>query len=108
MRVRLSPAADRDLDLATASYRRIGGSELAHEFLNSVEGALESLGAAPGLGSTLDRPPRSPAAGLRRWRVARPFEVHQIFYVERVDTVDVVRILHAARDPRELERPSEG
>lgn len=108
MKVRLSPAADRDLDLATTSYRRAGGSELAAKFLARVESALEDLNVRPAMGALLDRPPGAPTAGLRRWRVARPFEVHQIFYVERVDTIDVVRILHAARDPREFEHPANG
>ena len=37
-------------------------------------------------------------AGCRRWPVTRPFQVHQVFYLTNGARLEVVRVLHGARD----------
>ena len=36
--------------------------------------------------------------GCRRWAVQKPFEAYQVFYCPTDAAIDVVRVLHGARD----------
>jgi len=68
----------------------------ALRFLDALERSLLTISEQPGIGSP--RYARLPALdGLRMW-VVPDFENYLVFYVERAHFVDVVRILHAARD----------
>lgn len=74
-------------------YWMQAGPPLAERFLNACDTALAHIAQHPGTGS-----PRHAGAartkGLRFWRLAHfPFAV---FYVERADRIDVLRVLHQA------------
>ncbi len=93
--------ARRDIQLAVAYYLEEAGPPVARAFLASVEAAYNRIAEAPRIGSPrfgyeLGFP------GLRTKPVDRfPYLV---FYVEQVDQVDIVRVLHAQRDiPRHME-----
>jgi len=92
--VRVRPLADADIDTASAYLRR-HDPEAASRLLAALERAFRELARHPGAGS-----PRYahvlPAEGLRMWPVAG--SAYLIFYLERPDHIDIVRVLHGARD----------
>ena len=72
------------------------GPDVAHRFVDAVRETLEGLEASPAMGplcafrsARLD--------GVRRWPV-RGFPSHLIFYQVAGDDIDVIDVLHAARD----------
>lgn len=91
---RVRPLGDADIDRALV-YLRSQNPEAALRFLAALERAFRELSRNPGAGS-----PRYaqalPAEGLRMWPI-RGF-AYLISYFERVDHLDVVRVLHSARD----------
>lgn len=50
----------------------------------------------PGIGARKDVRNRR-LAGLRQWRI-RGFERYQIYYQETEESIEVIRVLHGARD----------
>ena len=83
-------------------YRDHASPEVAERYVNSVEATLQELANAPRLG----RPrftdwPR--LAGIRSWRVQKPYHRHLIFYRHDDKTLMAERVVHGARDlPRRL------
>jgi toxin ParE1/3/4 len=70
--------------------------EAARRFYDVAAQAFEHLAAMPEMGSP--RLLRNPAvAGLRLWRIPG-FERHLIFYRPIQDGIEIIRVLHAARD----------
>jgi toxin ParE1/3/4 len=85
-------------------YREKASPEVAEGYINAVEATLQSLAKTPGLGR-----PRFPSwpelAGIRSWRVERPYQRHLIFYRFDEESLVAERIIHGARDlPRRLLR----
>jgi toxin ParE1/3/4 len=93
--VRVRPRADNDID-ELAHYIAIENPNAALRFLDAIEAAYNKIGGFPAIGS-----PRFAHIQLlenvRVWAV-KDFENHLIFYVERQDYIDVIRVLHSARD----------
>ena len=94
MRVAFSAASRRDL-LAIATFIAVDNPPRARSFLGELEAACRGLGDQaqhfafiPGLES----------AGYRR----RPHGSYSIIYRVEVDTVRIMRVLHAARDLRKV------
>ena len=89
-----TPAALRDLNHIAATLSE-SNLRTANRFLSSAEATFERLADMPGLGSPclieyVDQP-------IRVWPV-RGFRNYLVFYRE-VDTgIEVIRILHGARD----------
>jgi toxin ParE1/3/4 len=83
-------------------YREKAGSEVAEGYINAIEATLQTLAKNPELG----RPRFSrwqELAGIRSWRVKRPYHRHLIFYRFDEETLMAERIIHGARDlPRRL------
>lgn len=89
-----TPRARRDI-LDQAEYLALeGGIDVAERYLDALEQAEQSLLDTPGLGAerTFGR-----IEGLRMWRVPG-FEKHLIFYRETADGIEIIRVLHGARD----------
>jgi toxin ParE1/3/4 len=101
--VRVRPLADREID-DHAGYIAKDNLEAALRFLDAVQAALDRIGDCPSIGSP--RYAHLPIMeNLRVWAVP-DFEHHLVFYVERSEYVDVLRVLHAARDiPAALQEP---
>jgi len=83
-------------------YRDHAGSEVAEGYVNAVEATLQALARTPGLGR-----PRfanwPELAGIRSWRVQKPYHRHLIFYRHDPESLMAERVLHGARDlPRRL------
>ena len=68
----------------------------ADEFVDAFEESVARLAQMPYVGAAYST--ENPALyGLRRWLI-KGFEKYLIFYLVFEDTIDVVRILHSARD----------
>ena len=96
MRVRIRPLADRDIDGHVAYLAQEGGDAVALRFLESLEQTLRTLAGEPAVGSPrhLDDPRLE---GLRARPVAG-FRRVLVFYLTLDGAVEVVRVLHGARD----------
>lgn len=98
---RLRLAALEDLREAHAHYLRVA-PHVADDLLTEADLAQRHIGQYPGTGS-----PRYGnllgIRGLRSWQLDRfPY---LIFYIERADHLDVLRLLHQSRDiPAQLIR----
>ena len=74
--------------------------EAAERFLSAVETAVAQLAGMPRIGAPW-KSPHLQLAGVRTWLVPR-FPNHVIFYREREDGIEVLRVLHGARDIQSL------
>ena len=91
----LRPQAERDRESEIRYYRHQGGSRLALKLVASTGAALDQIELEPGIGS----PSLGKSLGipeLRRWRVTG-FPLLG-FYFERVEHLDVVRLLGERQD----------
>jgi toxin ParE1/3/4 len=94
-RVRMDPAADADIDECFA-YIAADNLSAAERFTNATQDALDKLAAMPGMGRIREfSNPR--LQGLRSWPI-RGFGNYLIFYRPIADGIEVLRILHGARD----------
>jgi toxin ParE1/3/4 len=84
-----------DIDDAVAHYLLEAGVDVAQRFVDAVETAFDLIARQPGIGS-----PRYAhelqIPDLRSWGL-RAFP-HVLVYLVRDDAVDVIRVLHGARD----------
>jgi toxin ParE1/3/4 len=70
--------------------------EAAIRFLENTESSLKDLAAFPGAGSPFESD--FPDLANLRFRRVKEFPNHVIFYFEHNEAIEVVRILHGARD----------
>lgn len=91
----ITPSADRDLD-AQFFYFAEESVSLARRFFAAAELTFDRLARVPELGAVYGFE-RAEIADLRVWQV-RGFENHLIFYRPIPDGIEVVRVLHGARD----------
>lgn len=89
------PRADAEID-ALADYIAADSLDTAARFLDAMQKAFDLIGEQPGIGSKRYAHLRM-WENVRLWRVPG-FERHLIFYIERPGHVDVLRVLHGARD----------
>lgn len=95
--VLVRPQAEADIDAVAQFYVSAKNVELGLRFCDAVARTFEALLEQPHLGSV--QPWVSERLrDCRRWPVARPFEVHQVFYIVSDAHIEVVRVLHGARD----------
>jgi toxin ParE1/3/4 len=95
-RVDIRPIADRDLGSAFDYIAQKSSPEVATRFFEASYRAFNDLLQMPGMGAP--HPHSSPRlAGLRRWPVPG-FRSYLIFYREADEGIEVLRVLHGARD----------
>ncbi|HJU21411.1 MAG TPA: type II toxin-antitoxin system RelE/ParE family toxin [Casimicrobiaceae bacterium] len=87
--------ANVDIDDAIDHYLDGDGPQVAERFIDALEAAFQQISRFPGTGS-----PRYGVelgiADLRAWPIQRyPF---LMFYVERSDAVEILRVSHTRRD----------
>jgi len=68
----------------------------AVRFLENTESTLRELAESPGIGSPFESD--HPELANLRFRRVNGFPNHVIFYFEHTAAIEVVRILHGARD----------
>ena len=92
--VRVGPSARRDLDDAI-DYLRGESPELALRFARQVAASAAAVARFPGMCARTSLGSR--LADVRRWTV-HGFPAYVIFYRPIEDGIEVVRVLHGARD----------
>jgi toxin ParE1/3/4 len=98
-RIVIRPLADRDLD-EQAEYFARKSLATARRWYEATEAAFETLAGMPEIGSPWETD--NPACvGIRVWRI-RGFTKHLIFYRPTENTIEVIRVLHSARDIESL------
>jgi len=98
----IRPRASDDLDEQFA-YIAEDNMDVAFRFFDATRETISQLAKMPGLGSSCEVE-NSSLVGLRK-RAVKGFNKHLIFYLTQEDRIEVVRILHAARDlPTLLDR----
>lgn len=94
-RVFLSPAADRDID-GHLVFMAKDNPEAAMRFLDVVADACVKIAQTPGMGAL--RKFRNPRLeGIRMFPLPG-FEKYLVFYRATSRKIEIVRVLHAARD----------
>ncbi len=94
-RIVLRPEANQDLE-AHFAFLAKNNFEAALRFFDSARLTIAQLAKIPGMSSLY--PVENPRLqGLRKWAV-KDFRKYLIFYFERGDAIEVVRILYATRD----------
>ncbi len=95
-RYRVLPAADRDLDHQAAYLATQASLDTALRFYDAAGATFAKLADMPGIGERW--PSTNPRlAGLRVWRI-EGFGKHLIFYRPAADGIEVIRVIHGARD----------
>jgi len=89
-----------------AEYISIGNEDMARRFFAAAETTFRDLIAMPGIGRR-SQFRNARLRVLRSWRI-RGFENWLIFYRVTEEAVEVVRVLHGARDLEALFEADEG
>jgi toxin ParE1/3/4 len=99
-RVVRKPRARRDLLEHFVYIGENASVEEAERFLRAADAAFEQLAKRPAMGARRDyRNPR--LTGLRMWPISG-FEKYLVFYRPTDRGIDVIRVLHGARDLKRL------
>ena len=94
----------RDL-IEIADYIAKGSMNASDRFLQATEQAFKQLADMPGIGAI--REYNNPTfIGMRMWPVPG-FERYLIFYRATAERLDVLRVLHGARDLHAIFAPDE-
>lgn len=94
--VRRRAAARGDLVQAYRYYAREGGIAVADRFLAAAEATFARLAGRPGLGTRYEH--AHEAAGEPRYFPIGRFRKRLVFYRPVEGGIEVVRVLHGARD----------
>jgi toxin ParE1/3/4 len=92
---RLTPTADRDVDEHFIYLAKRSG-DAGVRFLRAADATFEQLAAMPELGQRQDFG-GDRLVGVRAWQI-RGFENYLVFYRPIQGGVEIIRVLHAARD----------
>ena len=99
-------AAKRDLIAQWVWYAENASIEVADRFLNAVDRTLALLATQPESGAALFVQ-NTELRGIRRFPVSDGFEKILLFYFPLADGIDLVRVVHSARDvERRLQKDS--
>lgn len=90
-----SELAIRDLD-EHAEYIAQDNLDAAIRFLEAAEETFRQIAEMPGMGSPQEHK-HPQLVGVRRWAVM-DFPKHLVFYRARDDEVEILRVVHGARD----------
>ncbi|MGV8912835.1 MAG: type II toxin-antitoxin system RelE/ParE family toxin [Rhodoglobus sp.] len=88
---RLTPAAQRDISAIWDFTQERWDTTQAEIYISEMRAAIERVAADPRRGRACDEI----REGYRRYSTGS----HLLFYIERADSVDVIRILHQRMDP---------
>lgn len=90
------PAADRDLDEQAHDLAREVSPETAWRFYDAAASTFEDLARVPGIGEPW-KSSQPHLAGVRVFRL-KGFEKHLVFYRPVGAVIEIIRVLHGARD----------
>jgi toxin ParE1/3/4 len=98
--VTIRPAARADLAEQVMFLVEKGGCDLGDRFVRAVKTTLEFLVSAPRLGRVWQSP-NPMMEGIRSWPM-NTFPHHLVFYRITSVGIEVVRVIHGARDIHKL------
>ncbi|MBD2175674.1 type II toxin-antitoxin system RelE/ParE family toxin [Pseudanabaena sp. FACHB-1998] len=90
--------ATQDLRQQANYILATGNREAAERFLESAEYTFNQLAITPNIGKNLQLPDIS---AIRQWRL-KNFKEYLIFYTIQEQKVEILRVLHGARDLENL------
>lgn len=90
-------AARQDLVEIVYYYIREGTPSTARRFRTEAEATFQNLAGMPGLGKRYEHE-HAALAELRFFPLSSPFEVYLVFYRPVAGGIEIVRVLHGARD----------
>ena len=93
--IRVRPHADSEIN-ALADYIAHDNLNAALRFLDAVQKTFNLIAEQPNIGS--QRYAHFPMMDGLRMKAISNFENHFIFYIERPSYIDILRVLHSARD----------
>ncbi|WP_435011103.1 type II toxin-antitoxin system RelE/ParE family toxin [Tundrisphaera lichenicola] len=96
LRYRVSPTADTDLDHLAAYLAREASLETALRFYDAAATTFEAIAQAPGVGERW--PSSHPRLANLRVRSIEGFENHLVYYRPTEDGIEIIRVMHGARD----------
>lgn len=88
--------AATDLEELADHFLRHAGHAVALRFIDRAERAFNQLVATPGIGAPLGLD-ELPYEDIRRWHIGG-FDRLMILYRPTADGIEVIRVLHTARD----------
>lgn len=93
--IRKKPQAERDIE---ECFVFIGEDDLdiGVHFLVAVEDSIEEIGRNPFIGKQCEFK-SAQLQNLRMWLV-KGFSNYQIYYIVTAETIEIIRVLHGARD----------
>jgi len=91
-----TPQAATDIEDLAEYVRRKAGLALALRFTRNAEAAIALLTTNPRIGQVLELPDAE-LPEMRRWQIDG-FDDHLIIYRETERGIEIVRVLHGARD----------
>ncbi len=91
----ITPKASQDLDDCFA-YIATDNPEIALRFFDSTRLTIAQIAKMPGIGNVFVTD-NNRLQGLRKWAV-KDFRKYLIFYIDREEVVEIVRIIYATRD----------
>jgi len=104
--IRITPKADHDIDECCVWIRK-DHPAAALRFLDAVELICRNLSQMPGIGSR--RYAEIPLVHGVRMIAVKGFKNYLLFYLEQETSIDIIRVLHGARDiPEALQLEEEG
>lgn len=97
--VRITPKADSDIDSCFAWIKR-ENPQAAIKFLDAVELTCRNLSQTPSIGSR--RYADVPLVRGVRVVAVKGFKNNFLFFMENETTIDIIRVVHGARDIPEV------
>ncbi|MDR3622230.1 MAG: type II toxin-antitoxin system RelE/ParE family toxin [Paludisphaera borealis] len=90
------PASEQDLDDVFYHYLSQGSIRTARRFLAQTEATFQRLARMPSIGTLVD--PDHPTRPTLRYMPVSRFRKYVVFYLPILGGIDVIRVLHGARD----------
>jgi toxin ParE1/3/4 len=91
------PQADRDIDCIADYLAEDASLDTGLRFIDTAYKTFALLASQPNLGWSCRRSNRI-MKSVRVFRVGEPFEKYLIFYQPATSRIEILRILHGARD----------
>ena len=99
-RILVRPAAERDIEEQAEYLALHSGVAMALRFYRVMEESFQLLANRPKIGKLIEA--RSRLLAGTRWFPLKSFPKHLVFYRPVEDGIEIIRLLHGARDIESL------
>jgi toxin ParE1/3/4 len=97
--IRKKPQAERDIEECFV-YIGEENLDIAVHFLVAVEDSIEAIGRNPFIGKQRDF--KNLKIKNLRMRLVKDFANYQIYYTVEAEIIEIIRVLHGARDLEDI------